>query len=69
MECIDRLPVRRACAATRQAGRTQTGVTALRRIITPARQLFPPKGLSGKRAGTMYSKTYYLDNFEIPSMH
>jgi len=63
MECSDHPPVRRACAAARQAGSTQTGVTALRHIITPACQAFPPKGLSGKRAGTMYSKTYYLYNF------
>jgi len=35
-------------------------------IVTPARQSFPPKGLSGKRAGTMYSKTYYRYNIEIP---
>ena len=50
LECSDRLPVRRACAAARQAGRTQTGVTALIRINTfaavnlprawPARQAF-----------------------------
>jgi len=57
MECSDRLPVR---------VRTQTGVTALRHIVTPVRQAFPPKDLPGKRAGTMYSKTYYLYNFEIP---